>query len=133
MAKQNKKDKKNIIWFIDPVYRQEYVIFFAPTYKKFCEIVKKEINFSPHQEEGDENVIGEFNGLTNKGGSLGVIWSSDKTVNLMHELFHACAWTLRNRDIYLTPDSEETYAYYYTFLYRSVMEFVRANRRKYHD
>jgi hypothetical protein len=125
-----KKLNKNIIWILDNVYMQEYLIIFAPTYKKFCEIIKKEINFSPRQGENDESVTGEFNGLTNKGGSLGIIWSSDKTINLVHEIYHACAWALRNRDIYLTEDTEESYAYYYTFLYRTIMEKVRENKVK---
>jgi hypothetical protein len=128
MAKQKKN--KNVIWIFDETYRQEYLVVFAPNYKKFCEVVKKEIKFCPKQEEGDENCTGEFTGLSNKHSSLGVIWSSDKSVNLVHELLHACAWTLRNRDIFLTPDAEETYAYYYAYLYRTVMEKIREGRGK---
>ena len=109
------KKNKNIIWFWDNVYNQEYLVIFAPNHKKFREIVRKELNFCPHieEEENESHITGEFNGLTNKGGSLGLIWSSDKSLNLIHELMHACAWTLRNREIFLTPDAEETYAYYY--------------------
>ena len=119
-----KKKNKNVIWVYNETYMQEYLVIFAPNYKKFCEITKSEIRFSPRQEEGDEDghVTGEFIGLVNEHSSLGIIWASDKTVNLVHELFHACAWTLRNRDIELTQDTEETYAYYYAYLYRTIKE-----------
>ena len=120
-----KKLNKNVVWFFDEIYMQEYLIIFAPTHKKFCEISKAECKFSPEEVEAGSGISGEFHGLECKRSSLGLIWSSDKSCNLIHELVHACAWTLRNRDIYLTPDAEETYAYYYTYLFRTIMEELR--------
>ena len=124
-----KKVNKNVIWFFDEIYCQEYLVIFNPSHKKFCEIAKKETGFIPEQVEDDSGISGEFHGLTNKNGSLGLIWSSDKSSNLVHELMHACSWTLRNREIYLTPDTDETYAYYYTYLYRTVMERIRNGQK----
>lgn len=126
-----KKFNKNIIWFFDEVYAQEYLVIFAPTHRKFCELVKKEINFTPEDAgEKDDTVVGTFYGISNKSGTLCIIWSSTKTYSLIHECFHACSWVLQNRDIILNPETEETYAYYYTFIYRMIMENVKYNRRK---
>jgi hypothetical protein len=116
--------KKNIIWFYDEIYRQEFLVIFTPTHRKFCELIKKETGICLEPEENE--VTGCFHGMSNKKcGSLGLIWSSDKSLNLVHELMHACSWTLRNRDIYLTEESEESYAYYYTYLYRTIKERIR--------
>ena len=120
-----KPKNKNVVWLFDEIYMQEYLVIFAPTHKKFCEIAKEECKFSPEPVDPHSGISGEFHGLECKRSSLGLLWSSDKSCNLIHELMHACAWTLRNRDIYLTPDAEETYAYYYTYLFRSIMEELR--------
>jgi hypothetical protein len=125
-----KKFNKNVIWLFDEIYMQEYLVIFAPTHKKFCELAKEACKFVPETVEEDSGISGEFHGLTCKCSSLGLIWSSDKSYNLIHELVHACAWTLRNRDIHLTPDAEESYAYYYAYLYRTIMEEIRERRDK---
>jgi hypothetical protein len=120
------KANKNVIWFFDFVFNQEYCVIFTPTHKKFCELAKKETGFDVEFCEG---VSGEFHGLTGpRGGSLGLIWSSDKTHNLTHEMFHACAYTLRNRGIFLTEETEETYAYYLTFLLRTTNEMLKEEK-----
>lgn len=120
-----KKQNKNIIWFFDDVYTQEYLVIFAPTYKKYMQMLKEEIGYKEPNEEEPNGITGEFKGLSTKRSSLAVIWSSDKSNNLVHEIFHACAWVLKNRDIWLNPETEETYAYYYTFIYRMIKERIR--------
>lgn len=125
--KAGESKNKNVIWFCDFVYSQEYCVIFAPTHEKFMELAEQETGF---KVEACDFLAGEFHGLsTLKGGSLALIWSSDKASNLVHELFHACAWTLRNRGIHLSEDTEESYAYYLTFLLRAVKELSDYNNK----
>ena len=114
---------KNIITFWDSVYCQDFMVVLTRSHKKFCEIAKKETGFAP--ENCNEQVSGEFHGLTNKHCSLALIWSPDKGLNLLHEVFHACAWVLRNREIFLTEETEETYAYYYTYIMRMINSLTK--------
>ena len=122
MAKLKKKSK-HVLWFFDFVYCQEICVIFAPTHSKFVQLAKKETGFDVEKADG---ISGEFHGLnTKKGGSLALVWSSDKDANLMHEMFHVCSWVLRNRGIYLTEESEESYAYYLTYLVRTAKEYIK--------
>lgn len=120
---------KNIIWFSDDIYRQEFLIIFAPNHNKFAKILKEETGFTiePCKEDC---VAGQFNQLKGKCGSLAVIWSNDKNLTLLHEIFHACSTVLKERDIWLNPETEETYAYYYIYLVRTIQEELRRRRAK---
>jgi hypothetical protein len=121
--------KSKIIRFFDEIYMQDYLVIFASTHKEFCSIVKKEEHFCPHKS--DDTATGEFHGLDGKKCSLALIWSTDTTYNLIHECIHACSWVLINRGIYLTAETEETYAYYYTYLIRIIKEIlIKQKRRK---
>jgi hypothetical protein len=124
-----KKHNQNIIEFFDPIYMQEFMVIFAPTHTKFREIIKKEIGFNT--EEVPNGVCGEFHGLESKRcGSLALIWASDKANSLWHEVFHACYYVLRNREIHLTPDSEESYAYYYSYIMRTIKNILDYQKRE---
>jgi len=118
-----KKSNKKILWFTDPVYCLDYCVVMVPTHKEFIQIAKKEVGFDV---EPCPNISGEFHGLTNnKYPDLALVWTSDKDLNLTHELFHATTWVLRNRSIYLTADTEETFAYYLCYLIRTVKNFIK--------
>ena len=122
-----KKEDKNIIRFIDEVYCQEFMVIFAPTHKKFCEIVKRELKITLEPEE-DSGTSGMFHGLSNKHCSLALIWSSDKGHNLIHELLHAVSFVLGARDIHIeSASSEEAWAYYLSYLYRRIKERITFN------
>jgi len=118
------KRNKNVIWFFDDIYRQEFMVIFAPNHNKFREILKKETNFEIEKCEED-CVAGQFNELKSKNGSLAVIWASDKNLVLMHEIFHACSCILQQRDIWLNPETEESYSYYYCYIMRSIQERLK--------
>ena len=99
------------------------MIVFTPSHAKFREIVKQHLN---HDIEKDEEATGQFYGLTRKQQSIAIIWSSDKNTNLVHEIFHAVSWVLRNRGIALDGDgSEESWAYYLSYLWRTIKEKTR--------
>ena len=118
------KKNKNVMWFFDEIYRQEFMVIFAPNHKKFAQILKEETNFVVEPCEED-CVVGQFNELKSKHGSLAVIWASDKNLVLLHEIFHACSSVLKDRDIWLNPETEETYAYYYCYIVRAIQERLR--------
>jgi len=118
------KHNKNVLWFFDNVYRQEFLVIFAPNHKKFAEILKKESGFEV-EPCNEECVTGQFNELKSKCGSLAVIWSSDKNLVLLHETFHACSCILGQRSIFLNPETEESYSYYYTYLIRTIQEYLK--------
>jgi hypothetical protein len=122
-CKQCKKNK-NILWFFDEIYRQEFMVIFAPNHRKFAELLKKETGFVVEPCE-EECVAGQFNELKSKHGDLAVIWASDKNLVLMHETFHACSCILQQRDIWLNPETEESYSYYYCYIMRSIQERLR--------
>ena len=125
MAKCSKcKKNKNVWFFFDEIYRQEFLVIFAPNHNKFAQILKKETNYDVEPCEED-CVAGQFNELKSKNGSLAVIWSSDKNLVLLHEVFHACSCILQQRDIWLNPETEETYAYYYCYIVRAIQERLR--------
>lgn len=123
MKKKKEKRDKRVFWFMDFVYNQEFCVIIVPTHKQFAKIAKDEIGF---EVEPCDFLAGEFHGLTNENHpSLALVWSSDKDINLTHELFHACAWTLRTRGLTLSQESEEAYAYYLTYLFRQVRENIK--------
>jgi len=117
-----KKLPKGVCSLIDPIYCQEFLVIITPTYKKFKKLVKDVINYDI--EEDDNGCTGQFTAINDKQkGSLGIIWASDKHSNLIHEIFHATSWVLRNRDLYLDSEgSDEAYAYYIAYLYREITE-----------
>ena len=111
---------------MDPVFGQEYCVILVRTHREFVQIAKKETGFDV---EPGERIAGELHGLhSDKNPDLALIWSSDKDTNLVHELLHATAWILRNRCIYLNEESEETYAYYLTYLLRNIKKLVKYDK-----
>jgi len=121
-----KKLPKNVIIFNDPVYCQDYIIVITPSHTKFRRIIKELIDYDIEKEE-DTGVSGCFYGITHpKKGDLGILWTKNRQCTLIHEIFHLTSWTLRNRDICLDSESsEESWAYYLTYIYRTIKERLR--------
>ena len=118
------KKNKNVMFFFDAIYRQEFLIIFAPNHNKFAQLLKNETGFEVEPCKED-CVAGQFNELKSEKGSLAVVWASDKNLVLMHEVFHACSAVLQARDIWLNPETEESYAYYYCYIMRSIQEIIK--------
>ena len=119
------KKNKNIIWIWDGVYNQDILVIFAPNYKDFLKLVKKEICFVPEDTDTPDNACGEFFVISNPHGTLVVIWSSNKTETLLHECFHVCSRILRDRGIELCDATDEAFAYYYTYLIKTIKEKIK--------
>jgi len=121
------KKNKNVMYFFDEVYRQEFLVIFASNHKKFAQILKKETGFVVEPCE-EACVVGQFNQLKSKHGSLAVIWASNKNLALLHEIYHACSSVLKEREIWLNPETEESYAYYYCYIVRAIQERLRREK-----
>ena len=114
----------NVIWFLDEIYHQDFMVVFAPTHDKFRGIVLDELGIEIEPEEAD----GQFYGMYCPHGqhSIAIIWSSNKGGNLIHECFHACSWVLRNRNInLLSDDADEAYAYYLTYIWQAIKDRMK--------
>ena len=100
------------------------MIVITPTHAKFRKFIKEYLNYDI---EKDDECTGQFQGLHHKNGNdLAIIWSSDRKSNLVHEIFHAVSYVLRNRDITLDNESsEEAYCYYFSYVYREIHERLR--------
>lgn len=117
-----KKLPKGVFFFQDPIYCQEFLVVITPTHAKFRKFIKEYLNYDI---EKDDSCTGQFSGLSNDKykRDLGIIWASDRKANLIHEIFHAVSYVMRNRDIALDSESsEETWAYYISYLYREIKE-----------
>jgi len=106
---------RNILHIYDFTYRQNYYFIPAKTHTEYRKICKKELNndIAPKDTEtgGGFNVFDYGKDKT----EVCYIWANEKR-DLVHECFHAISYTLRNRGIKLTDDSDEAFAYSLGFL-----------------
>lgn len=121
----SRKLPKNAIMFRDEIYGINYLIIITPKHSKFRAIIKSYLNVNIEKDEDDCG--GQFHGLHDKyKGDLGIIWCVNKKATLIHEIFHACVYAMRNRDIFLDGESsEEAYAYYIAYLYNEIKEKLK--------
>jgi hypothetical protein len=119
-----KKLPKNCLVITDPIYCQDFVFVLNRSHNKFRDIMKKYLNIDI--KEAEYNCSGEFYSFQNKDQCpLAVIWVSGKHT-IVHEIFHATAWLMRNRDITLDSEgAEESWAYHISFLYREIMDGLK--------
>ena len=105
-----------ILHIFDPVYRMNIWAVAGASHKTFCRLMKKELGatFAPTKSDG------KFYTYVSKGRTVGVIWSSDKSVHLMHECAHATFWAMRERGIGFSEDAEDAFCYYQSFLFRAL-------------
>lgn len=116
-----------VIWFLDKVYGQQFVIVLASTHAKFRATIKKELNVNIEEGEACEpsGQFCEFSCPEHKM-SVAVIWSSDEQRSLLHEIFHACSYVLRSRGIALDSEgSEEGWAYYLTYVWQTIKDKIK--------
>jgi len=110
------KKFKNILHIFCPVYTRNFYVIAGVPNSKFLKIAKKElgVDFNPSGSDG------KFYVIKRSGQEVGVIWSEDKTIHLMHELLHATFWVMESAGIELTRASEEAFTYYQSYLYRLI-------------
>lgn len=121
------KKPKNVFFITDPIFCQDFMIVYTKTHAKYRKILKQVLNI---EIDKDDKCSGCFQTINNKKkGDLGIIWISNKQSNLIHEIFHAVSWIMRNRAIHLDSEgSEETWAYYISYLYREIKEKLNAKK-----
>jgi hypothetical protein len=118
------KRPKNVFFFTDPIYCQDFMVILSPSHNKYRKIIKKLLNL---EVEIDDTCSGCFQALHDKNrGDLGIIWIPNKKNTLVHEIFHATSWVMRHRDIMLDAEgSEEAWAYYIAYLYNEIKEKLK--------
>jgi hypothetical protein len=114
-----KKKFGKLIHVYDPIFRQNYYVVICKKEKEFRQIIKKQAGMDiPAKDYSD----GRFIVMERKGIQIGIIWSSDKKYNLIHECLHATAWCLTHKGMELKFESEETFCYYQAFLLMTILE-----------
>jgi hypothetical protein len=66
-----------------------------------------------------KGTAGRFLATRRDGNEIGIIWSQDKGVYLVHECLHAAVWALDLRGIPVTVENDEVAAYYQMWLCKS--------------
>ena len=119
-----KKLPKNCVIVTDPIYCQDFVFVLCRSHSKFRDIMKKYVDIDIKEAEFD--CSGEFYSFQNDArGALGVIWVSNRC-SIVHEVFHATAWLMRNRGINVdSGSSEESWAYHIAYLHREILAGLR--------
>ena len=103
----------------DPILRQNYYFVHAKDKDEYHKIVKKEFKVDlPNKGSG-----GSFNVISQNDIEIGLLWAKKNDIcNLAHECFHAISYTLRQRGIELSAETDEIYAYHLAFLMRTIRE-----------
>ena len=106
-----KKKYGKIIHIYDPIFKINFYAVKGGSFKKFAEIMKKQLKI----DLGEEKVDGKFIVITNGGIDIGLIWGKRKG-ELIHECLHATVWALESKGINMSKETDEVYAYYQQFL-----------------
>ena len=117
----------------DEVWRQRYIWVHAKTGKEFLDTLEtkcpkiREIA----GDDGDVDTDGETMVLDINGVKVVCFWfNTEEPATIAHELLHCVFETMRNRDITLSEDSEESFCYLLSFLYTKVLEELKPKRKK---
>lgn len=104
------------IWV--PSY-QANVWWFRGTHKQYAALIWKE--FKREASEISPTVNGGVGEYLSKGQTVHVIWLKNSKFHILaHECFHAAYHILRDRGVYLTDGSEESFAYLMDFLIQEI-------------
>ncbi len=106
----------NIIHIFDPVFMTNFYAVVGKSHNIFRNIMKKEINIDIKKSNSD----GKFYVIEQNEQEVGLIWSKDRTIHLIHECFHATSWALRIKGIELSNESDEIFSYYQQFLIKAI-------------
>ncbi len=115
MVKDATPKEKGITHIYDPIFMINfYAVVGVPegeARKRFNQIgIKLET----------KGTAGRFLGTKRDGNDVGIIWSEDKGVYLVHECLHAAVWALDIRGIPVTVENDEVAAYYQMWLCKSL-------------
>ena len=97
------------------MYQRNFYAVIGTTQKTFLRVVKTGLSLTLDSSEAD----GKFYVIKRHGTEVGLIWSSDKGIHLMHECLHATFWSLRKAGTILSYESEEAFTYHQSMLMRA--------------
>lgn len=112
--------KHKIIHIYDETFKQNYYILYGAPLKEYIKNVKKYTNFIIEDKENYHT--GKCEVYLVKGVRIIFVWTMKRKIPILaHELSHAVYFTLRDRQIKISDDSEEVYAYLLERLLREVL------------
>lgn len=121
-----KKPKRTLREIFIPleIFNSQVVVLIGHTQNEVLDWIKKNIDKPEHKSlalEAMTNIPNNVRGRTvllSGGGSI--IWIIEqKNSTIVHELFHSTYHILKNREIPLSEDTEEVYAYLLEYLTKS--------------
>lgn len=105
------------------VYALNYFFISTPTFDEFRKIMKKRFKLEIPEDDQTE---GHFEIITkvNKGVDIGVIWVKDRKDygTIAHECLHAVQWSTSQRGLNLSEETEEAFAYLFSFLVSTIQK-----------
>ena len=111
------KNHNGLIHVFDPVYKVNVYACVGNKDKAFG-LFKKYLR---HEFDlGGERCRGKFFSLRFQDQTVGVVWSRDFLIPLIHECLHATFWVMDYRGVELDEKSEEAFTYYHSFLFDSI-------------
>jgi hypothetical protein len=109
---------KNFRHIFVPIYR-ENIYWKRCSRSAFCAAILHEFKCLPSSTRG----IATFGIYKKRNYDIGVIWIGPeaKTEHIIHECFHAVAWIMNERGVYLSESSDEAYACLLEYLCKSIL------------
>ena len=117
----------------DEVWRQQYIWVHAKNGKEFLDMLETKVpNIRTISgEDGDGDTDGETMVIEIDGVKVICFWfNTEEPATIAHELLHCVFETMRNRDITLSEDSEESFCYLLSFLYSKVLVELKPKAKK---
>jgi translation initiation factor 2 beta subunit (eIF-2beta)/eIF-5 len=111
----------DIIHIFDPIYRENIWVLISPYEKDYERLYKQKFNTLPDRMDYDK-VKARYSVCENKVGQVHIIWLKKFSIpELCHEVLHLVAYVLRQKETYLSHETDEVYAYYLEFLVRTII------------
>ncbi len=100
----------------DPIFRVNYYYFLTKSEGEFIKGINKQFNKN-FCIPTEETKSGGFMVFVKKNTDICCFWAKSQS-ELAHEIIHCIAYTLIEKGIKLTDDTDEIYAYYMEYLLR---------------
>lgn len=104
------------------IFRQNYYVSFGLSSKELQKSVHKYIGKNWDCDIEKDN-CGKFMIYETKKTSIFWIWTKERDITVLaHELMHCVFYTLKNRPLPLTNDSQELYSYMLEWLFKRILK-----------
>lgn len=112
----------NIIHIYDPIFR--FNIWYL-TVKNFDK-AKKALKILGIKHEFKTNNQGGFSVYERFGQEIGIMWTKGSKIDISHECCHATFYILEKSGIPHNVDTDETYAYHQSFLFKCIVGKIQS-------